>query len=81
MSIVTPAASRSFVAKARLPGRSARSRTRSGGMANTPPLPMKASEAQTRVVGRGLVIADTQVPVQTRQDLVNGTLFAQQPPR
>jgi hypothetical protein len=39
MSIITPVASRNFIAKARLPRLPARSRTRSTGMADTPLLP------------------------------------------
>lgn len=77
MSLITPAASQTFVARARLPRLPARARTRSGGVADAPPLQLKATEAQTLVVGSGLVVAATQVPVATREDLVNCTLFAQ----
>lgn len=77
--IITNASSQRFVAKTRLPSPPlrARSGTRSRSVENTPPLTLKASEAQTLVVGSGLVIAAEKVPVQTREDLVNCTLFAQ----
>lgn len=77
MSIITPAASHSFVTQARLPKLPGRARTRSGGVADTPPLELKSNEAQTLVVGSGLVVAAQNVPVATREDLVNCTLFAQ----
>jgi len=77
MSIITPAASHSFVTKALLPKLPVRARTRSGTVADTPPLQLNSNEAQTLVVGSGLVIAAQKVPVATREDLVNCTLFAQ----
>jgi hypothetical protein len=38
---------------------------------------LKANEAQTLVVGGGLIVAAEKVPAQTREDLINCTLFAQ----
>lgn len=77
MSIITPAASQNFIAKAKLPRLPPASRKRSGGIIDQPPLELTANEAQTLVVGSGLVIAAQKVPVATREDLINCTLFAQ----
>jgi len=44
---------------------------------DTPPVELQSREAQTLVVGSGLVVAAEHVPQQTREDLVNCTLFAQ----
>ena len=46
-------------------------------MTDTPPLELKTTEAQSLVVGSGLIAAAQNVPQQTREDLVNCTLFAQ----
>lgn len=76
--IVTPASSQRFVTKARLPALPPRPRSRSAAaLADTPPLQLKAADAQTLVVGSGLVVAAKKVPVQMREDLINCTLFAQ----
>jgi hypothetical protein len=42
-----------------------------------PPIELKSTDAQSLVVGSGLIAAAENVPVQTREDLVNCTLFAQ----
>ncbi|MDZ7590223.1 MAG: hypothetical protein U5L05_05905 [Rubrivivax sp.] len=53
MSIISPATSQSFVAKARLPQLPARSRTRSIGMADTPRrLPVPALRTAPRAALR-----------------------------
>lgn len=75
MTIVTPASTRSFVTKAKFPKAPASKRTR--GIEDKPPLELKANEAQGIVVGTGLIVAAEKVPVETRQDLINCTLFAQ----
>lgn len=75
--IVTETSASRFVAKAHLPRPPAQRRTRSSTPQDSPPLQLKANEAQTLVVGSGLVIATQKVPVQVREDLINCTLFAQ----
>ena len=75
MSIVTPASSRAFVKRARFPKAPTAARLRA--LEDQPPLRLKASEAQSLVVGSGLIMAAEKVPVQTREDLINCTLFAQ----
>jgi hypothetical protein len=77
MSIITAAATQNFIHKARLPSLPRSRRLRSGGVEDQPPLQLKSTEAQTLVVGSGLVIAAQKVPVATREDLINCTLFAQ----
>lgn len=76
MTILTPAMTRAFIRDARLPrmrmpGRRARA------AAAAPPIKLKQNEAQTLVVGSGLIIAAERVPVSIREDLINCTLFAQ----
>jgi hypothetical protein len=68
--------SRSFVQSAKLPALQRGRRTR-GPLEDSPPLQLRESEAQSLVVGSGLIVAGEKVPVQTREDLVNCTLFAQ----
>lgn len=73
MAVITPATSRAFIDRVRLPAAPARRR----GIADEPPIELKATEAQSLVVGSGLVVAAENVPVQVREDLVNCSLFAQ----
>lgn len=75
MTIITAKSASNFVAQAKFPKAPVRRRTR--GMAAESPIQLKASEAQTMVVGAGLVVAAEKVPVQVREDLINCTLFAQ----
>jgi len=75
MAIVTPASTSAFVQKAKFPKAPVRMRVRGG--APEPPIELKANEAQSLVVGAGLIVAAEKVPVQVREDLINCTLFAQ----
>ena len=76
MPVLTPELSHAFVTSITLAPPPARPRTR-GAIADTPPLELKSTDAQSLVVGSGLIVAAAQVPEQTRADLVNCTLFAQ----
>ncbi len=72
MPAITPAIARAFIDHVKLaPAR------RTGMLADTPPVELKTTDAQSLVVGCGLIAAAEKVPVQTRQDLVDCTLFAQ----
>jgi hypothetical protein len=73
MTLITPAVSRAFVENVKLPAAPARRRA----LADEPPLQLKATDAQSLVVGSGLVVAAENVPVQVREDLINCSLFAQ----
>src|SRR5512139_3479053 len=73
MAVITPAVSRAFVKSVKLPAAPPRRRA----VADEPPLQLKATEAQSLVVGSGLVVAAENVPVQIREDLINCSLFAQ----
>ena len=73
MAIITPSVSRNFINNAKLPAVPKLARA----LASAPPVELKETEAQTLVVGSGLVVAAQKVPVQTREDLINCTLFAQ----
>jgi hypothetical protein len=73
MPIITPAISSAFVQSVKL----AAAPRRTKALTDTPPIELKATEAQSLVVGSGLVVAAENVPVQTREDLINCTLFAQ----
>jgi hypothetical protein len=73
MAVITPATSRAFVKSAKLPAAPPRRRA----LADEPPLQLKATDAQSLVVGSGLVVAAEKVPVQVREDLINCSLFAQ----
>jgi len=73
MTIITPDLARQFIQEARLPAVPRRGRA----LTDEPPIELKATEAQSLVVGSGLIIAAENVPVQTREDLINCTLFAQ----
>lgn len=72
MPVITSALGRAFVKGVRL-APPERLRT----LEDNPPLELKATEAQSLVVGSGLIVAAEHVSVQTRQDLINCTLFAQ----
>jgi hypothetical protein len=73
MTIITPDLSHQVIRQAKLPPAPRRKR----GPADEPPVELRASEAQSLVVGSGLIVAAENVPVQTREDLINCTLFAQ----
>jgi len=73
MAIITPDLTRQFIREARLPAVPRLGRA----LTDEPPIQLKATEAQSLVVGSGLIIAAENVPVQTREDLINCTLFAQ----
>jgi hypothetical protein len=73
MPIITRSATRAFVKGVKLAAAPRRTRA----LEDTPPVALKAKEAQTLVVGSGLIVAAENVPVQTREDLINCTLFAQ----
>ncbi len=75
MPVIAAALSRAFVEGVKLPDAPRRAATRS--VSDTPPLELKATDAQSLVVGSGLIAAAENVPQQTREDLVNCTLFAQ----
>lgn len=88
MTLIDTKSARRFVKQAvlpPLPQARSRGRTRDAAGAGTaagapqdaPPLQLKSSEAQTLVVGGGLVVAGEKVPVQTRADMINCMLFAQ----
>lgn len=76
MAVIAPSLSRAFIEGVRLPAVPHRPATRSG-VTDTPPVELKATEAQSLVVGSGLIVAAENVPRETREDLVNCTLFAQ----
>ena len=73
MTIVTSKTAGDFIARSKFPARP----MRKSGVTSTPPVELGSTEAQTLVVGSGLVVAGKSVPRQTREDLVNCTLFAQ----
>lgn len=75
MPVISPAISRAFIEGVKLPA--APSRVRARGLTDAPPIELKTTEAQSMVVGSGLIVAAEKVPVQTREDLINCTLFAQ----
>lgn len=77
MPVIAPALSRAFIQGVKLPAPPAGTRSRSAAVTDTPPLDLKSTEAQSLVVGSGLIAAAQNVPQQTREDLVNCTLFAQ----
>jgi hypothetical protein len=74
MAIITPELSRQLIESARLPPLRLR-RTRS--LDDRPPLQLKDTDPQTLVAGSALIVAAENVPAQTREDLINCTLFAQ----
>jgi hypothetical protein len=76
MTIVKPDSARMYVQNAKFPARPHPQRF-GRALTDTPPIEPKATEAQSMVVGSGLVVAGANVPVQTREDLINCTLFAQ----
>ena len=76
MPVIAPALSRAFIQGVKLPAAPAGTRSRAA-VTDTPPLELKTTEAQSLVVGSGLIAAAQNVPQQTREDLVNCTLFAQ----
>jgi len=74
VTIITPKATRSYIKQATFPSAPP---LRARALTDQPPIQLKASEAQSLVVGSGLIVAAEKVPVQTREDLINCTLFAQ----
>lgn len=79
MPVIAPSLSRAFIQGVKLPAAPAgtRTRTRAAAITDTPPLELKSTDAQSLVVGSGLIAAAQNVPKETREDLVNCTLFAQ----
>ena len=75
MAIVTKSATRAFVRSAKFP--KAPTRAKSRAFAAELPIQLKQGDAQSLVVAGSLVIAGENVPVRTREDLVNCMLFAQ----
>ena len=67
MAIVTSKTAGDFIARTKFPPRP----TRKSGITNAPPVALGSVEAQTLVVGSGLVVAGKAVPRQTREDLVS----------
>jgi len=74
MPIITQSDTRSFVSTAKFV---APPRMRGPVEEAAPPVELKQTEAQALVVGSGLIVAAENVPVTTREDLINCTLFAQ----
>jgi hypothetical protein len=72
MAVISSRLSRAFISSVRLPAP-----PRLRAIEDSPPVKLKETEAQTLVVGSGLIVAAENVPVQTREDLINCTLFAQ----
>ena len=77
MTLVTSSRSRAFIKGARFPAAPTRRAVRARELTDTPPLELKTNQAQSLVVGSGLIAAAAGVPVQVREDLINCTLFAQ----
>jgi hypothetical protein len=76
MPIITQDISRTFIETVKLVAPPARPRA-ARSIEDTPPVELKSTDAQSLVVGSGLIVAADQVPAETRRDLVNCTLFAQ----
>jgi hypothetical protein len=72
MTVISSRLSRAFISSVRLPAA-----PRLRAIDDNPPVKLKETDAQTLVVGSGLIVAAENVPVQTREDLINCTLFAQ----
>jgi hypothetical protein len=79
MSVITPATSSAVIEGVKLPAppRPPSAPVGRRALTDTPPLELKSTEAQSLVVGSGLIVAAESVPAQIREDLVNCTLFAQ----
>lgn len=73
MPAITPAISRTFIDRVKLPPL----RRRAALLGDTPPVELRAGDPQSLVVGSSLVAAAANVSEETREDLVNCTLFAQ----
>jgi hypothetical protein len=76
MAVITSRASREFVESVQRAVPTP-PRRRGAEIEDKPPIELRETEAQSLVVGSGLVVAAENVPVQTREDLINCTLFAQ----
>lgn len=74
MAIITPELSRELIDSITLPGLQRRTR---GPLEDRPPPKLEDNQAQVLVAGSGLIVAADDVPAQTREDLINCTLFAQ----
>jgi hypothetical protein len=74
MTIITADISRAFIREVKLAG--AQRPLRARALSNKP-IELRSNDAQSLVVGSGLVVAAENVPVETREDLINCTLFAQ----
>jgi hypothetical protein len=73
MTLITPDLTRQFIREVKFPAVPRRRRA----LTDEPPLKLTSTEAQSLVVGSGLIVAAENVPVRTREDLINCTLFAQ----
>jgi hypothetical protein len=73
MTLITKNLSRQFIKDVKFPKAPRRTRA----VTDEPPLELKQTDAQSLVVGSGLIAAAANVPVQTREDIINCTLFAQ----
>ena len=74
MAVITPQVSRAMIDGAKLPKIARRTR---GPLDDRPPVELRDTDPQTLVAGSGLIVAAENVPAQTREDIVNCTLFAQ----
>lgn len=74
MAIITPDINRQLIEATKLPPLP---RRRKRSLEDQPPVELKDTDAQTLVAGSGLIVAAENVPAQTREDLINCTLFAQ----
>ena len=61
MPVINPALSRAFIQGVKLPAAPAGTRSRSAAVTDTPPLDLKSTEAQSLVVGSGLIAAAQNV--------------------
>jgi hypothetical protein len=77
MSIVTASDARRFIETARFAGTPRARAAAARVLAEAPSVELETARPQSLVVGSGLVVAAERVPKQTREDLVNCTLFAQ----
>src|SRR5262245_59683483 len=75
MPLLSSSTSRAFVEAVKLP--EAPARVRGTEVTDTPPIDLKETDAQSLVVGSSLIVAAEKVPVETLEDLINCTLFAQ----
>lgn len=75
MPVINRSMSRAFIQAVKLPKPPRRARARD--ITDTPPVELNKTDAQSLVVGSSLIVAAEKVPVETREDLIDCTLFAQ----